>query len=349
MFNPPPLRLAHPEPPRGHPRLIPVFLPFAGCRERCAYCAQHLSAAGGAPAAGLDTALDRLGRDLEALRAQGGPACELGFFGGTFTRLPEDWTWRFLGLAGRFLANGTLSRVRCSTRPDAVDPGLLARLRDAGLGLVELGVQSFDDAVLEQSGRGYPGARAREACALVRSAGLGLGLQLLPGLPGQAPDPDGSWGRDLAAALACAPDLARLYPCLVLEGTALARRWAAGDYAPWPLDRTVDLLGRALLAFWERGIPVIRMGLAPEPGLEAHVLAGPRHPALGQMARSRALFHYLAPPIRNLGRPPRQLLAPRRHLSDVLGHAREMLPAWAGLGLGPAALGAGPDEFFHLG
>jgi len=328
----PVLRIPHPAPPRSGRKLAPVFLPYAGCPNRCVYCAQPL-ATGAAAAQDL---LPRAWEELKNLLDQTPPgdSFELGFFGGTFTALPGDWAERFLDLAAAFRApGGPVAAVRCSTRPDAVDPERLARLRDRGLDLVELGVQSFDPDCLAATGRGYGREQALAACAAVREAGLGLGVQLMPGLPGMAPDPAGPCAADVALALAQQPAALRLYPCLVLPDTALARTWAAGNYLPWSVAQAADLMGHALLSCWRAGVPVIRLGLAPQPGLSGQILAGPWHPALGQMARSRALLEHLTGFLADRNLRPARLLTPRSALSDILGHRREMLPAWNGLGL----------------
>jgi len=340
-------RIPHPAPIRDRKKIFPVFLPYAGCPTRCAYCAQPLATGRAAGRDLLPAALESLRRDLEQAAAQG-RSFELGFFGGTFTALPGDWAERFLRLAAAFRSPGPVTGVRCSTRPDAAAPGLLGRLRDLGLDLVELGVQSFDPTCLAESNRGYGPDAALAACAAVRDAGLGLGVQLLPGLPGMAPDPDGPFLRDVALALDQAPACLRLYPCVVLPGTELARRWAAGDYVPWTLAQAADQLGRALLACWQAGVPVIRMGLAPQDGLAGSILAGPWHPALGQMARSRALLAHIAGFLAERGLRPGRLLVPGRDLSDILGHGREMASAWAGLGLAEDRIGVWEDAGFGV-
>jgi histone acetyltransferase (RNA polymerase elongator complex component) len=312
-----------------------VFLPFLGCPGRCVYCAQDLQTGkgNGDPQRVLRHALRDLSRNLPAAVSPDAPL-ELAFYGGTFTALPDPWLARFLALARELRGRGLVTRVRCSTRPDAVDEPLLRSLRRQGLDMVELGVQSFRDEALQASGRGYTGERARRACTAVRAAGLSLGVQLMPGLPGQ--DAQG-FLEDVEDALAAGPDAVRLYPCVVLRGTPLARRWLAGEYAPWPLEGAVWLLGRALLRFWSRGIPVIRVGLAPEPGLADNILAGPVHPALGLLARSQALHAFLRARLEELGRPVRLLRVPRPLLPVFWGHGREMAPAWARLGLDRAA------------
>lgn len=321
----------HPEPPRRRARILPVFLPFLGCPGRCVYCAQP-AATGTAPAS-LAEHLHALEATLDQARRSGAQPLELGFYGGTFTALPEPWPQRFLAVAARHRASGLVTRVRCSTRPDAVDPGLLARLGGPGtqgLDLIELGVQTFHGPALEASGRGYGPGEAHAACRAVRRAGLALGVQLLPGLPGHDP---AHLEADVRAALEHEPEAVRLYPCVVLRGTPLAGALARGDYAPWPLEATVDALADALLALWARGVPAIRTGLAPEAGLGAHILAGPWHPALGQLARSLALFRHIRARAQALDRPPRTLVAPRRWRSDITGHQGALRPRYAALGL----------------
>lgn len=397
-------RFPHPEPqqPAHKARILPVFLPFAGCPQRCVFCDQAAqtgqapepldalyhrleallsqppaadagpgtassassaassdsssnaspgtasSVGPGEPCGDLDYSLSAtrhaapgatpgagLGKSPAQRSAESPqPAQELAFYGGTFTALPEPWPRRFMELAGRSLASGRLSRIRCSTRPDALDPARLAELKALGLSLVELGVQSFDDAALSASQRGYDGQTARRACRAVGEAGLSLGIQLMPGLPGHTP---AAFQADVAQAAAFAPKLARLYPCLVLAGTPLAEAWRAGAYAPWDLDTAVEQLALALPVLWAAGVPTARMGLAEQQGLT--VLAGPRHPALGQMARSAALLAVVRQRLAQLAqkdatqRSPTVLALPRRLQGEALGHKNALAPHYAALGL----------------
>ena len=324
------LRFPHPEPLRpAHAKILPVFLPFAGCPQRCIFCDQAAQT-GQAPQP-LEEIYARLEAQLAKMPATAAPP-ELAFYGGTFTALPAPWPRRFVGLAGRFLASRLISRIRCSTRPDALDPAQLEELRALGLSLVELGVQSFDDAALSDSQRGYDGATALAACMAVREAGLSLGIQLMPGLPGQTRE---AFLVDVAQVAALRPELARLYPCQVLEGTPLAALWRAGGYEPWELDVAVDALARALLTLWAVGVPTARIGLAEQEGLT--ILAGPRHPALGQLARSRALLLHVAEQLAALPgsapSPKMVLNIPRRLQGEALGQRNELAPEYAALGL----------------
>lgn len=305
-------------------RLVPFFLPFAGCPGRCVFCDQRAQT--GQAAAAPDAALPELESRLAGARGPFG----LGFFGGTFTGLPVPWQDRFLETAARFGRADGLVHLRVSTRPDRVDMETLTRLRRHGVDMVELGVQTFDSGVLERSGRGYGGEVAMRACAMVREAGLELGIQLLPGLPGH----DAAlWREDVDRALSLQPDVVRIYPCVVMTGTGLADMHAAGEYVPWSLEEAVAECGFALLRFWERGVHVIRLGLAGEPDMLARLVAGPWHPAFGNMVRSLALRHFLEQRLLSAGGRLARISVPARLSGEFWGHGRANAPALAGLGI----------------
>ena len=254
----------------------------------------------------------------------------LGFFGGTFTGLAPEWQDRFLEVAGSFRDAAGLLHLRVSTRPDRIDPSTLARLRGSGVSMVELGVQTFNSRVLERSGRGYDAALAARACDMVREAGLELGIQLLPGLPGHEP---GHWREDVRRTLALAPDVVRIYPCVVMGGTGLADMHARGEYEPWPLETAVNESGWALLRFWEAGVRVIRLGLAGEQGMLSRLVAGPWHPAFGNMARSLALLYFLEERLRDAQGRVKRIFLPGRLSGELWGHGRANVPALARLGI----------------
>nr|WP_035070032.1 radical SAM protein [Nitratidesulfovibrio termitidis] len=367
---------------------MPVFLPFAGCPTRCVFCAQDVQTGqrGGTDSVARALALAEARLEQEARRqretpmagngpgsdalpgsddmpapnagrgtpAQDGspPPLEIAFYGGTFTLLPEAERTACLELAARWRQRGVVCRVRCSTRPDAVTERSLADVRAAGMDCVELGIQSFDDAALAAASRGYAGSVARAACAMVAGAGLELGVQLMPGMPGVTPEvfradvrtallPDTAGARPLASFL-------RFYPCLVLRGTPLAERWRAGSYVPWSLDTTVDALADGLLAAWAREVAVVRMGLSPEDGLDDAVLAGPVHPALGQLAKGEALRRHVAAHLARLPGPPVRFGVPRRLRGLLWGHANGLVDAYAAMGITRAMVHWRDDDTFTL-
>lgn len=335
-------RFLHPEPPVRRPRLLPMFMPHAGCPGACIYCSQEIQTG-----ARRLTPEDLAPALLSLLTRQPPRHCfELAFYGGTFTALPWQCQRELLLLAGEWKREGRITRIRCSTRPDAIEPEQLEKLRCLGLDMVELGIQSFAPRALAASRRGHAPEQALRACAMVRSVGLGLGIQLLPGLPGQT---QADFRADIALLHTLRPELVRLYPCLVLRGTVLEGLWREGAYRPWGLRRCVETLAVALLQLWYSGIRVARMGVAQEPGLAEQVLAGPWHPALGARVRGAALFRIVRGELLALGRSPRHLYIPRRYQGEFWGHRGEWAPAYARLGLERALVGVreekGREEF----
>lgn len=336
--NPRPTAAGGSAPASSRPRILPVFMPFAGCPHRCLFCAQDKQTGMPEPPGGALRTLASLLHSLEASRQTTQEAfrpAEIAFYGGTFTALPARVQMACLAVAAEGKKEGLVCRVRCSTRPDALHPRALDALKAGGLDLVELGIQSFHNEALEISQRGYNGETARKGCRLVQASGLELGIQLLPGMPGSTPE---RFRDDVREALAFSPACLRFYPCLVVDGTPLADRWKKGAYSPWDTETTVNALGGALAEAWERRIPVIRLSVAPEPSFDAAVLAGPRHPALGNLIQGEALFQALRRIIEEGGRPPATLALPRFCQGFFFGHKKSLVARWQTLGIDPGAV-----------
>lgn len=313
-------------------RIVPVFLPFSGCPGRCVYCAQDRQT-GRTALPSMEKLMADARAALERLPALSpGEERELAFYGGTFTALPEAGRRTCLRFLAAMREEGRVSHARCSTRPDALSRGVLSELERFGVGLIELGIQSFAAPVLEASRRGYGGEEALAACRIVQDAGFELGIQLLPGLPGCTPD---TFLKDVELSLSLRPSCMRFYPCLVPEGTVLARWYREGRYAPWSLEDTVSALGEALRLAWRAGVPVIRLSVAPEPAFDAALLAGPRHPALGALIQAEALIRSAEGAAAELGRPPQSLRLPRACQGFLYGDKGALRERWSALGLGP--------------
>lgn len=324
----PSFTFTHPERPRARTRIFPVFLVFMGCPSRCVFCAQELQS--GTTFRPLATVLEETAAELEKAAASAYPPGELAFYGGTFTLLPREDQLACLALASHYKKTGVITKIRASTRPDAVPLDLLETLAGAGLDMLELGVQSFSNAALAASLRGYDGQAAQLGCEAVKKTGLSLGVQLMPGMPGM----DGAaFMSDVQASLALKPDALRFYPCLVLANTALAAMHAAGEFTPWSLEKTVPLLADALLASWKANVPVIRMGLAPQDELDnGGIIAGPCHPALGSMVRGLALHEYIKERVAHIA-PLKALRAPKNIRGEFWGHKNSLVSGYAALGL----------------
>jgi histone acetyltransferase (RNA polymerase elongator complex component) len=147
----------------------------------------------------------------------------------------------------------------------------------------------MDDEVLRLSGRGHTAADTINAVRLLREHGFSVGLQVMPGLPGDRAE---RFRGTVRRVIALKPDLVRIYPALVIRDTPLAELYRAGRYAPLALGDAVAWCREALDRFDEAGIEVVRVGLQPTAELErpGTVVAGPWHPAFRQLVESSRLL-----------------------------------------------------------
>lgn len=269
------------------PFVIPVFIAHQGCPHQCLFCNQRSITGAAEGLVGAHEVREAIRTQLTWPRRYPTAPVQVAFYGGSFTGLAMERQGELLGAVQPFLAAGQVQELRLSTRPDYVTPEIAVFLREQGVRIVELGAQSLDDRVLAASGRGHTAAQVRTAVVCLKAAGLQVGLQLMLGLPGENTATALASARQAAAL---GPDLVRLYPCLVVSGSPLAELYRQGRYQPLSLPRAVSLAGRLWDIFKGHRITVVRMGLQPSPSLEKAVLAGPYHPAFGELVLSRLFF-----------------------------------------------------------
>lgn len=298
---------------------VAFFVPHLGCTHACSFCDQHSIAGQGGPPS--PTAVSGMLAHASWEMGERVREAEVAFFGGSFTAIPRAQMLAFLEAVAPFLGADGFSGIRISTRPDVVADDVLETLRTHGVTSIELGAQSMDDAVLRRNGRGHTSAQVRDAAVRIRRAGFSLGLQMMTGLPGDTPSGARKTARDLAALH---PEAVRIYPALVLRGTRMADWWARGLYTPQPLEEAVLLCAALRRYFARRGIRVLRTGLHAEPSMEQNLLAGPWHPAFGELCESR---RYLSVARRALEKAPdaNGLLVAHGQVGKLVGQHRQNL------------------------
>jgi histone acetyltransferase (RNA polymerase elongator complex component) len=267
------------------PLIIPIFLPNAGCRERCLFCNQKVTGeelpSPFSIRRFIETSLIGLPSDKKKREKQ------VGFYGGSFTAIHREEQIRYLKEIQPFLASGLIDSIRISTRPDALDEENLTLLKEYGVKTVELGTQSMIDQVLFLAKRGHSAEDTVSAASRLRRWGFEVGIQLMIGLPGDSFD---RFLQTLDRIIDLKPDFLRIHPTLVLKGTPLENLWRDGKYSPLPLGEAIQWLKGGLLKLEGASIPVARVGLQPTKDLERNFLAGPYHPALHQLIDSAIFF-----------------------------------------------------------
>ncbi len=276
---------------RRTPFIVPVFLPHAGCPHRCVFCNQATLTAGADPQIGTACLKEGIDAYLR-YRSDHRQEAEIAFYGGNFLGLRPERTHELLKIGREYVEAGRVDGLRFSTRPDTIDRRRIALLSEYPVTTVEIGVQSMDDRVLAASRRGHTAADTQAAVALLKSTPARIGIQLMVGLPGEE---EGGCLESARRAAALAPDFVRIYPTVVLGGSGLADWFRRGAYRPLGLTEAVGRVKGVFRVFNRRGIPVVRMGLQDQAGLDAAdgFLAGPYHPAFGHMVYA-AMFRDVA-------------------------------------------------------
>jgi histone acetyltransferase (RNA polymerase elongator complex component) len=198
--------------------------------------------------------------------------------------MKEEQQLALLKPARPYLDQGVIDAIRISTRPDCIDEKACDLFAAQRVTTIELGVQSFDDGVLALSNRGHDSGAAISAAKLLKKRGFILGIQLMPGLPG---DHWRSFANTVAKTIDLAPTFVRIYPTVVVSGSDLESLYQAGVYHPLSLSKAVAWCSEASRRFTAAGVRVIRCGLQPTTELENSLVAGPYHPAFGELVRSR--------------------------------------------------------------
>ena len=206
-----------------------IHIPF--CKQKCVYC-DFYSLAGNESR--MDDYTAALCSHIAALapRAAAHTVDTVYFGGGTPSYLGEVRLRRILGMIFQHYAVADAAEITFEANPDsAQDPSSLKQLRAAGFNRISLGMQSADDAELQEIGRIHTHAQACTAVAAAREAGFdNLSLDLIYGLPRQTME---RWQANLAAAVALEPQHLSCYGLKVEPGTPL---FARRDTARLPDD-----------------------------------------------------------------------------------------------------------------
>jgi histone acetyltransferase (RNA polymerase elongator complex component) len=259
---------------------------------------------------------------LATIPAQAGHI-EVAFFGGSFTAIPLDYQKELLEAAFDFVKAGRVGNIRVSTRPDCIDTEILENLKKYGVSIVELGVQSMDEAVLKLSNRGHTSEDVIQAVSALKKYDFTIGVQMMVGLPGDTEEKAIETAKEL---IGLKPDIARIYPALVIKNTYMEEMYLRDEYQPLSVEEAVLQSKKLLILFEGNGINVIRIGLQPTENilLGKDVVAGPFHPSMRQLVESliyRDMIEYL---LNRIGGKPKSitLKVNPRDISELVGHKK---------------------------
>ena len=235
-----------------------LHIPF--CRKRCHFC--YFRVYTNKNAAQVQSYLDVLGREWELYARQpaiaGRPLDFIYFGGGT----PSFLSVRQLrGLVDRLSATtpwSTACEITFECEPGTLTEPKLAAIRDMGVTRLSLGVEHFDDHILELNGRAHRSAEIFRAYNFARSIDFPqINIDLIAGMLGETEE---KWRDAVRRTIELDPDSITIYQMELPFNTTISsdRLHGTGQFdetvAPWATKRRwVD---EAFAAFEQAGYTI---------------------------------------------------------------------------------------------
>jgi oxygen-independent coproporphyrinogen III oxidase len=204
-------------------RHIYVHIPF--CARICPYCAFYKERADSSQ---TQRFCDAILRELDDARFALDPRT-IFFGGGTPTALTSKQLEFLLGGFRERLGLSSLEEWTIEANPGSVSAGKAKVLRDRGVNRISLGVQSWDDRLLQLLGREHNAAQAEESFGILRDAGFAnLNVDLMFALPTQTLS---DWQSTLEKTISLGPEHISTYCLTYEEDTEFFLRHARGEFA----------------------------------------------------------------------------------------------------------------------
>ena len=240
------------------------------CPGKCLYCPQEAnipkSYVSGEPAVerakklNYDPYLQTKLR-IEMLEYEGHPTdkIELRIVGGTWSFYPkkyQEWFVKRCFDACNKRKNKTLKEAQkinekakhrivglsIETRPDFINEKEIKQLRTLGTTMVELGVQTIYDNILDINLRGHKVKETISATKLLKDAGFKVLYQIMPNLLGSNVKKDEAMFKELFKNQDFQPDLLKIYPCALLKEAPLYKLWKKKKYKPYTEKQLINLI-----------------------------------------------------------------------------------------------------------
>lgn len=206
-------------------------IPF--CKQACHYCDFHFST-------NLSLATDmtkamKAEVDLRTDFLEGHPLKTVYFGGGTPSILSNDLLSELMGHVSDRFGLGHVSEVTCEANPDDLTEKKLNELRHLGFNRLSIGIQTFNNKLLNYLNRVHTAEEAGRCVSLAKESGFeNISIDLIYAIPGQSID---DWLNDIRRAMELEPQHISSYALTIEEKTVFGRWTKKGSmHAP---DETV--------------------------------------------------------------------------------------------------------------
>jgi oxygen-independent coproporphyrinogen-3 oxidase len=235
-----------------------AHIPF--CRKRCHFCYFRVYTDKNSREIGayLDAMVTELERAARSAVFAGRRPTFVYFGGGTPSYLSVDQLRRLTDRMKGVMGWDAAREVAFEAEPGTLNEGKLRALKDMGVTRLSLGIEHFDDRVLEINGRAHRSAEIERAYGWARGAGFAqINVDLIAGM---VEETDAGWDATVEKTLGLSPDSVTIYQMEVPYNTTIYRRMQAegalvAPVADWATKRAwVD---RAFARFTEAGYTVV--------------------------------------------------------------------------------------------
>ncbi|MEG3881104.1 radical SAM family heme chaperone HemW [Microcoleus sp. herbarium7] len=221
----------------GIPSSAYLHVPF--CRRRCYYCDFPVFVVGdrknGENSGTIVQYVAVLCQEIAETPNLGASLQTVFFGGGTPSLLSVSQLGSILEAVDRKFGIAAGAEISIEIDPGTFSLEQLRGYAAAGVNRVSLGVQAFQDELLQACGRSHSVAEIFEAVEIVRSAGIvNFSLDLISGLPHQTLE---QWEFSLKSAVEIAPAHLSVYDLIVEPLTAFGRYFEPGAQ-PLPAPET---------------------------------------------------------------------------------------------------------------
>jgi oxygen-independent coproporphyrinogen-3 oxidase len=236
-----------------------VHIPF--CARICPYCAFYKEKVDRRQMLRFCQAIIA---ELEILARESEIVPRTIFFGGgTPTALTTDQLEFLLSGLNQTLNLADLKEFTIEANPGSVSARKADLLGRLGVSRISLGVQSWDDVLLQLLGREHNAAQAKESFHILRAAGFkNINIDLMFGLPGQTAE---QWQSSLEKTIALNPEHISAYCLTYEEDTEFFLRHTRGELKS-DADRESDFFEMAMNALENAGYEHYEISNYAQPG-----------------------------------------------------------------------------------
>jgi len=203
-----------------------IHIPF--CLSKCLYCDFYSSTSISAVPDFLDALFDEM--EMYRMRFRSFDTVYIG--GGTPSLLSPGQLEKILMRVREnfnLISNTEISpEITIETNPADLNRSFLESMREIGMNRINIGVQSFNEKVLDFLGRRHSVKQALSAIEASRKAGFqNIGLDLIYAIPDQSID---LWLDTLKQAVTFSPEHLSCYQLTLEPKTPLGKRYQAGEF-----------------------------------------------------------------------------------------------------------------------